>query len=82
MGYEFRENYFGFDLIENLEEILYSPWNFSFSLKREPVLMKAETPFYPITRLLTTKIAKATVSWMLSTEKGQKPVSKDPSITA
>lgn len=42
--------------------------------------MKAETPFYPITRLLTTEITKATVSWVLSTEKGQKPVSKDPSF--
>lgn len=25
MGSEFRENYFGFDLIENLEGSLYSP---------------------------------------------------------
>lgn len=25
MGSEFRENYFGFDLLENLEGSLYSP---------------------------------------------------------
>lgn len=81
-GSVFRENCFGFNLIENLEEILYCPWNLSFSLKLELVLMKAETPFCSITRLLTTEIPKATVSWVLSPGKGQKPVSKDPSITA
>jgi hypothetical protein len=35
--------------------------------------MKAESTFYPIVRLLTTKIPKAMVSWVLSTGKDQEP---------